>query len=101
VAKDGCGRAAEGRAVNQSTGRARSTRRSRTESERSHLGRGHRLVAKSARERTRPEWMAWRRYLIATRITSGLAAYPSREEDAWARLLEDLPEVDSSGSLQS
>lgn len=43
------------------------------------------------------EWMAWRRYLIATRMSNGLAAYPSREEDAWARLLEDLAEVDSSG----
>ena len=41
--------------------------------------------------------MAWRRYLIATRMSNGLAAYPSREEDAWARLLEDLAEVDSSG----
>jgi hypothetical protein len=57
-----------------------------------------RRALESARVR---EWMAWRRYLIATRITSGLAAYPSREEDAWARVLEDLPEVDSSGSLQS
>jgi hypothetical protein len=45
--------------------------------------------------------MAWRRYLIATRISNGLAAYPSREEDAWARLIEDLAEVDYSGLLVS
>ena len=40
------------------------------------------------------EWMAWRRYLIATRSSDGSAADPGREEDAWARLLEDLAEVD-------
>jgi hypothetical protein len=45
--------------------------------------------------------MAWRRYLITTRTSSGLEAYPRREKDAWARLLEDLAEVDSSGLLQS
>jgi hypothetical protein len=45
--------------------------------------------------------MAWRRYLITTRTSSGLETYPRREEDAWARLLEDLAEVDSSGLLQS
>lgn len=42
------------------------------------------------------EWIAWRRYLIATRISSGLAAYPRREEDAWAELLADLAAIDSS-----
>jgi hypothetical protein len=58
-------------------------------------------VRRALESRRVREWMAWRRYLIATRMSNGLAAYPSREEDAWARVLEDLPEVDSSGSLQS
>jgi hypothetical protein len=35
------------------------------------------------------EWMAWRRYLIATRASSS-APYHVREEAAWARLLDDL-----------
>jgi hypothetical protein len=39
------------------------------------------------------EWMAWRRYLIATRAGSP-AAYPVIEEAAWARLLGDLAQVE-------
>jgi hypothetical protein len=39
------------------------------------------------------EWMAWRRYLISTRTSSGLAVYPRNEEDAWARLVEDLAQA--------
>lgn len=35
------------------------------------------------------EWMAWRRYLIATRASSG-ATYRIIEEDAWIRLMDDL-----------
>lgn len=35
------------------------------------------------------EWMAWRRYLTATRASSS-ATYPSIEEAAWLRLQEDL-----------
>jgi len=42
-------------------------------------------------------WMAWRRYLIATRASSS-AAYHVREEAAWARLLDDLARVGSPGS---
>jgi len=40
------------------------------------------------------EWMAWRRYLIATRASSS-AAYPIIEEAAWGRLQEDLARVGS------
>lgn len=40
------------------------------------------------------EWMAWRRYLTATRASSPLA-YPLSEEAAWARLREDLARVGS------
>lgn len=43
------------------------------------------------------EWMAWRRYLIATRADSS-AAYYVREEAAWARLLDDLARVGSPRS---
>ena len=35
------------------------------------------------------EWMAWRRYLTATRASSS-AMYPIVEEAAWLRLQEDL-----------
>jgi hypothetical protein len=38
------------------------------------------------------EWMAWRRYLIATRASSP-TAYPIIEEAAWGRLQEDLARV--------
>jgi hypothetical protein len=38
------------------------------------------------------EWMAWRRYLIATRASSA-AAYAVIEEAAWTRLLDDLGQV--------
>jgi hypothetical protein len=38
------------------------------------------------------EWMAWRRYLTATRA-SRPAAYPIMEEAAWRRLQEDLAGV--------
>jgi hypothetical protein len=41
------------------------------------------------------EWMAWRRYLIAIRASSG-AAYEVIEESAWIRLLDDLDGVGSS-----
>jgi hypothetical protein len=40
------------------------------------------------------EWMAWRRYLIATRASSP-AAYFVSEEAAWQRLLEDLAQMES------
>jgi hypothetical protein len=40
------------------------------------------------------EWMAWRRYLTATRASSS-AAYPTLEEAAWSRLREDLARVGS------
>ena len=43
------------------------------------------------------EWMAWRRYLIATRASSG-ATYHVIEEAAWARLLDDLDRVESRTS---
>jgi hypothetical protein len=43
------------------------------------------------------EWMAWRRYLIATRASSS-APYHVREEAAWARLLDDLAGVGVPGS---
>lgn len=43
------------------------------------------------------EWMAWRRYLIATRASSP-AAYPVIEEAAWTRLLDDLAQVESPPS---
>jgi hypothetical protein len=45
--------------------------------------------------------MAWRRYLVATTTSSGLEVYLRREEDAWARLVEDLAAIDASGLLQS
>jgi hypothetical protein len=35
------------------------------------------------------EWMAWRRYLTATRASSP-ATYPIIEDAAWLRLQEDL-----------
>lgn len=35
------------------------------------------------------EWMAWRRYLTATRASSSVT-YPIIEEAAWLRLQEDL-----------
>jgi hypothetical protein len=38
------------------------------------------------------EWMAWRRYLNATRASS-LAAYGINEEEAWRRLQDDLAQV--------
>jgi hypothetical protein len=47
------------------------------------------------------EWMAWRRYLVATTTSSGLEVHLRREEDAWARLVEDLAAIDASGLLQS
>jgi hypothetical protein len=40
------------------------------------------------------EWMAWRRYLIATRASSP-AAYLVSEEAAWQRLREDLAQMES------
>jgi hypothetical protein len=40
------------------------------------------------------EWMAWRRYLVATRASSS-AAYALIEEAAWTRLLDDLGQVES------
>jgi alpha-D-ribose 1-methylphosphonate 5-triphosphate synthase subunit PhnH len=40
------------------------------------------------------EWMAWRRYLTATRASSS-AEYPVIEEAAWERLREDLARVGS------
>ena len=40
------------------------------------------------------EWMAWRRYLTATRASSS-AEYPLIEEAAWERLREDLARVGS------
>jgi hypothetical protein len=40
------------------------------------------------------EWMAWRRYLTATRASSP-AAYSILEEAAWDRLREDLARVGS------
>lgn len=40
------------------------------------------------------EWMAWRRYLIATRASSS-AEYSVVEEGAWRRLREDLARVGS------
>lgn len=40
------------------------------------------------------EWMAWRRYLTATRASSP-ADYPIIEEAAWGRLREDLARVGS------
>jgi hypothetical protein len=40
------------------------------------------------------EWMAWRRYLIATRAC-GSAAYAVIEEAAWTRLVDDLARVES------
>jgi hypothetical protein len=43
------------------------------------------------------EWMAWRRYLVATTTSSGLEAYLRREEDAWARLVEELAETHAPG----
>jgi hypothetical protein len=43
------------------------------------------------------EWMAWRRYLIATRASSS-TAYSAIEEAAWTRLLDDLARVDSPPS---
>lgn len=43
------------------------------------------------------EWMAWRRYLVATRASSS-AAYALIEEAAWARLLDDLARVESQPS---
>jgi hypothetical protein len=41
------------------------------------------------------EWMAWRRYLIATRASSP-AAYVASEEAAWQRLPEDLAQIESA-----
>jgi hypothetical protein len=43
------------------------------------------------------EWMAWRRYLIATRAGSP-GAYSLIEEAAWTRLVDDLAQVESSSS---
>jgi hypothetical protein len=43
------------------------------------------------------EWMAWRRYLIATRASSS-AAYSVIEEAAWTRLLDDLAQMESQPS---
>ena len=43
------------------------------------------------------EWMAWRRYLTATRASSS-STYPVIEEAAWTRLLDDLAQVESSPS---
>jgi hypothetical protein len=40
------------------------------------------------------EWMAWRRYLTATRASSSVE-YPIIEEAAWERLREDLARVGS------
>jgi hypothetical protein len=40
------------------------------------------------------EWMAWRRYLAATR-SSSTATYPIIEEAAWFRLQEDLARLGS------
>ena len=39
------------------------------------------------------EWMAWRRYLIATQAR-GAAEYAVVEEAAWTRLLDDLTPVE-------
>jgi hypothetical protein len=39
------------------------------------------------------EWMAWRRYLIATRAR-GSAEYAVIEEAAWTRLLDDLTRLE-------
>jgi hypothetical protein len=43
------------------------------------------------------EWMAWRRYLVATRASSS-ATYPTIEEAAWFRLQEDLARLGSPRS---
>jgi hypothetical protein len=43
------------------------------------------------------EWMAWRRYLVATRASSS-AVYSVIEEAAWTRLLDDLAQVESQPS---
>jgi hypothetical protein len=43
------------------------------------------------------EWMAWRRYLIATRASSG-GTYSIIEEAAWTRLLDDLDRLESRPS---
>jgi hypothetical protein len=40
------------------------------------------------------EWMAWRRYLTATRASSSVE-YPIIEEAAWERLREDFARVGS------
>ena len=49
-------------------------------------------TAWTARAMLRPglvEWMAWRRYLIATRASSP-ETYPAIEQAAWFRLQKDL-----------
>ena len=43
------------------------------------------------------EWMAWRRYLTATRASSSVT-YPIIEEAAWLRLQEDLARFGSAPS---
>jgi hypothetical protein len=43
------------------------------------------------------EWMAWRRYLTATRASSS-TTYPIIEEAAWLRLQEDLAQFGSPRS---
>jgi hypothetical protein len=43
------------------------------------------------------EWMAWRRYLVATRASSP-AAYSVIEAGAWTRLLDDLAQGESQRS---
>lgn len=40
------------------------------------------------------EWMAWQRYLTATRASSSME-YPIVEETAWERLRDDLARVGS------
>ena len=52
------------------------------------------------RARVKPglvEWMAWRRYLTATRASSP-ATYSIVEESAWLRLQEDLARFGSPPS---
>lgn len=56
---------------------------------------------RSVESRRVREWMAWRRYLVATTSSSGFEVYQRREEAAWARLVEDLAAIDASGALKS
>ena len=57
-------------------------------------------AGRSVESRRVREWMAWRRYLVATTSSSDFEVYARREEAAWARLVEDLTAIDASGALQ-